>query len=209
MKRIFGAALLAAVAQTCLATAHAQTGSYSSWSFGNLSDMDVEYDISGGDVEIEAGEGGIITYARGWATSSFRAEASLSYSEQDIEVVRRRAGPVIQVFTPPGDVQIWTLASTAYFDFADSGLIRPYLGIGIGIASVDLNDRIESGAGYAVNARAAAGLRVPLSRQTSFFAELRHDAYLKDIDDGFGFSGNESLLSMGQTSGQLGIKSDF
>jgi hypothetical protein len=209
MNRIFGAALLAAVAQTCLAAAHAQTGSYSSWSAGNLSGMDLEYDISGGDVEIEAGDGGILTYARGWATSNFRAEASLSYSEQNIDVVRRRAGPVIQVFNPPGDVQIWTLASTAYFDFSKSGLIRPYVGFGLGIASVDLNDRIESEAGLAVNARAAAGVRIPLSGQTSLFAELRHDAYLKDIDDGFGFDGNESVLTLGQTSGQLGIKSDF
>lgn len=81
--------------------------------------------------------------------------------------------------------------------------------MGLGLSNVDLNDRVESGAGIALSGRLALGLRLMFTDNAALFAEARYDGHLKDIDDGFGFNGNGSVLYMGGESAIAGLKLGF
>lgn len=134
MKRMIGAAILVAAMQAALATASAdedkrgrdrdrdrdrdERGSHVFVGGGSIEDRGIEYDIPGGEVEIEADQGDVWTI--GWGRrigSRIRSETTFTYSEQDILSVRRTDGPVIQVYTPPGDIQVFSLTWMELFRF--------------------------------------------------------------------------------------------
>jgi opacity protein-like surface antigen len=226
MKRMIGAAMLMAAIQSVVATANADDdrrdrdrdrdddrGGKRTYFFaggGSIGDHRIEYDIPGGQAEIQVDNGDVWTAGFGYQFNGrLRSETTFTYSEQDILSVRRTDGPIILIYTPPGDVQVFTVNWMNYLDFNRRGTVRPYLGLGIGLSNVDLNDRVESGAGIAVSGRAVAGLRLVVSDNTSLFAEARYDGHLKDIDDGVGFSGNSSLLYVGGQSAIAGVKFGF
>ena len=226
MKRMIGAAIVMAAMQSVLATASAdddrrdrdrdrddhgrgrQTHFFAGG--GSIGDHRIEYDIPGGEVEIQAENGDAWTIGFGHQFNGhLRSETTLTYSEQDISSVRRTDGPVIQVYTPPGDIQVFSLTWMNYVDFSDHGTIRPYAGLGLGVSNVDLNDRVEGGAGIALSGRASLGVRLVVSDNASLFAEARYDGHLKDIDDGLGFSGNGSVLYLGGQSAVAGVRLGF
>jgi opacity protein-like surface antigen len=214
MKRIIGAAMLvaatpAAWAQDARSSAE-EPRSYLSISAGAIAGSEFGYDIPGGDVDIETGTGYGVTAAFGRRFDSrIRGEVSLSYSEQDIDVVRRRGGPVVLIYEPPGAVATWSLDLTGYYDFATVGDVRPYVGAGIGIASLDLNDRVIRDAGTAVKGRIVAGARWLTTSKTSLFLEGRYEAHLMDIDDGDSFTGADSSLFMGTLGVHAGLRLGF
>jgi len=214
MKRIIGAAMLIAATPAAWAQS-AQSSveegrSYFSVSAGAIAGSDFNYDIPGGDVEAETDTGYGVTASYGYVFSPrIRAEVGLSYSEQDIDIVRRRGGPQILIFEAPGSVTTWALGANGYYDFATSGVFRPYVGAGIGVASLDINDRVLLDAGTAVNARAIAGARWMVSDKASLFLEGRYDAYLMEIDDGVGFSNADENLGMDSFSVQGGLRFGF
>lgn len=225
MKRMIGAAMLVAAMQSVLATASADDdrdrdrdrdsdrGGKRTYFFaggGSINDHRIEYDIPGGEVEIQADSGDVWTAGFGYQFNGrLRSETTLTYSEQDILNVRRTDGPVILIYQPPGDIQVFTVNWMNYMDFNRNGTIRPYIGLGLGLSNIDLNDRVESGAGLGVSGRASLGLRLVVSDNTSLFAEARYDAHFKDIDDGIGFSGNGSLLYLGGESAVAGVRIGF
>jgi len=200
MKRMIGAAIMAAAAQGVFATACADENdrdrdrdrdreerrSHFFAGGGSIEDRGIEYDIPGGEVEIEADQGDVWTI--GWGRrvgSRIRSETTFTYSEQEILSVRRTDGPIIQVYTPPGDVQVFSLTWMNYFDFA-SGAVRPYLGMGLGLSNVDLNDGVESGAGLAATGRLAVTLSgrdgvggIVLKRQ--YRVDARDPAYTTEL----------------------------
>ncbi|MDP3740097.1 MAG: porin family protein [Hyphomonadaceae bacterium] len=214
MKRIIGAAMLVAATPAAWAQ-NAQSSveegrSYFSISAGAIAGSDFNYDIPGGDVEVETGAGYGVNAAYGYVFSpSIRGEVSLSYSEQDIDIVRRRGGPQILIFEDPGAVTAWTLGANGYYDFVTSGSFRPYVGAGIGVSSLDVNDRVLLDAGTAVSARAIAGARWMMSDRTSLFLEGRYDAYLMEIDEGVGFTNADSNLGVDAFSVQGGLRFGF
>lgn len=214
MKRIIGAAMLvaatpAAWAQDARSPAE-EPRSYLSLSGGAIAGGSFGYDIPGGDVKIDTGTGYGITAALGRRfDSNLRGEVSLSYSEQDIDVVRRRGGPVILIYEPPGAVTSWSLDLTGYYDFTSAGNVRPYVGAGIGIASLDLNDRVIRDAGTAVKGKVVAGARWLTSSNTSLFLEGRYEALLMDIDDGDSFTGADSNVFMGSLGVYTGLRIGF
>lgn len=213
MKRTIGAALLMAAMQSVLATAGADPGDHDrdrdrdrdrhggrqDYFFaggGSIGDHRIKYDIPGGQAQIQTENGDVWT--AGWGhqfNGRMRGETTLSFSEQEIRSVRRTDGPVIQVYTPPGNVQVFTLAWMGYMDFNRDGTFRPYLGTGLGLSNVDLNDRIDSGAGLAVTARAAAGIRFMISDNTALYAEARYDAHFKDAGDSTAYIGGQSAVA--------------
>jgi opacity protein-like surface antigen len=226
MKRMIGAAMLMAAIQSGFATASADDDrrdrdrdrdrdgrgrqSHFFAGGGSIGDHRIEYDIPGGEVEIQADSGDVWTIGFGHQFNSrLRSEATLTYSEQDIEFVRRTDGLTTLIYNPPGDIQVFTLAWMNYIDFSRRGTIRPYVGFGLGLSNVDLNDRVESGAGIALSGRAALGVRLMVSDNAALFAEARYDGHLKDIDDGLGFSGNGSTLYLGGQSAVAGLRLGF
>lgn len=214
MKRIIGAAMLIAVTPAAWAqsvqSSVEEGRSYFSVSAGAIAGSDFNYDIPGGDVEVETGEGYGINAAYGYAFSpNVRGEVSLSYSEQDIDIVRRRGGPQILIFEDPGAVTTWTLGANGYYDFVTSGTFRPYVGAGIGVSSLDVNDRVLIDTGTAVSARAIAGARWMTSDRTSLFLEGRYDAHFMEIDEGVGFTNADSDLNLDTFSVHGGLRFGF
>src|SRR5262245_44311042 len=97
MKRMIGAAVMAAIAQGVLETAYAdendrdrhrdreERGRLFLAGGGSIEDRGIEYDIPGGEVEIEADQGDVWTV--GWGRrigSRVRSETTFTYSEQEI-----------------------------------------------------------------------------------------------------------------------------
>jgi opacity protein-like surface antigen len=212
MKRMIGAAMLVAAMQSVLATASADDderrgrdrdrdrhGGRQDYFFaggGSIGDHRIKYDIPGGQAEIQAENGDVWTAGYGHQINGrMRGETTFSYSEQSIRSVRRTDGPIIQVYTPPGNVQVFTLSWMGYTDFNRDGTLRPYLGMGLGLSNVDLNDRIDSGAGLAVTGRAAAGVRFVISDNTALYAEARYDAHFKDVGDNTLYLGGQSAVA--------------
>ena len=96
-------------------------------------------DTSGGffafpDIEYDRGFtiGGALGYQ---IQDQVRAEASLSYRTADVDQVGGISAGA------SGDVNVTSLMANVYYDF-DLGLpVTPYLGAGLGLARVDLDDR--------------------------------------------------------------------
>jgi opacity protein-like surface antigen len=211
MKRTIGAAMFMAAVQSVLATASADPddhdrdrhrdrhGGRQEYFFvggGSIGDHRIKYDIPGGQAQIQTENGD--TWTAGWGHQyggRMRSETTLTFSEQPIRSVRRTDGPIIQVYTPPGNVQVFSLTWMNYTDFNRDGTFRPYLGLGLGLSNVDLNDRIDSGAGLAISGRAAAGVRFMISDNTSLYAEARYDAHLKDVGDNTLYLGGQSAVA--------------
>jgi outer membrane protein W len=215
MKRIIGVATLL-IAATPAAWAQAQSSveegrSYFSLSAGAIAGSEFDYDIPGGNVEAETDAGYGVAATWGYVFNpNVRGELNLSYSEQDIDIVRRSGGPVILIFEEPGAVTAWTLGATGYYDFVTTGTFRPYVGAGIGIASLDVNDRVIGDAGTAVNAKAIVGARWMLGgSSTSLFAEGRYEAYVMEVDDGVGFNDADSNLVNDAFSLHAGVRIGF
>jgi opacity protein-like surface antigen len=214
MKRIIGVAMLVAATPAAWAqdarSLAGEAQSYFSIGAGAIGEGEFSYDIPSGDVEVETKAGYGVTVAYGHVFSpNIRGEVSLSYSDQDIDVVTRRGGPQILIYEPPGGVTTWSLGAAGYYDFATVGNLRPYVGAGIGVASLDINDRVLSEAGTAVTAQVAAGARWLMSGNMWFFAEARYDAYLMEVDEGDSFSGADTNLNMDNLGVYAGLKVGF
>lgn len=215
MKRIIGAAMLiaatpAAWAQDVRPSAE-EPASYFSLSAGAIAGGEFGYDLPGGNVEVETETGYGVTAAFGRSfTPNIRGEASLTYSEQDIDFVRwNGAPPSILLFQPPGSVTAWSLDATGYYDFTTTGNLRPYVGAGIGIASVDVDDTVMLENGTAVKARLAAGARWLTSGNTSFFVEGRYDIHWMDVDQVVALGDVDTNLDMDSLGLFAGVRFGF
>lgn len=221
MKTMIGAAAFVAVipfvwAQDASAqTAHARAATdgegktYFSLSGGAVGPTEFEYDLDNGDVKVETDSGFAITAAVGRQFSPhLRGEVTLSYMEADIDVVTRRGGPVILIYEPPGGVQAYSVGVNAYYDFATSGVVRPYVGGGIGLASLDINDRVIVESGLAAKLQGVGGVRFVTSPNVSFFIEGRADVYATSVET-IGGSGDDEPLGIGQVGVYGGVKLAF
>jgi opacity protein-like surface antigen len=193
------------------APAMADTGkTYVAFSGGVLGPTEFEYDIPYGDVEVETEDGMAFSAAIGRRIGRhLRLEASATYLESDINEVRRRGGPVIQVYYPAGTIRSYGVGANAYFDFINRGPVRPYVGGGIGIASLDVNDGILTDAGAALTGRFVAGANFMLADNVSLFAEGRIDALASTVEYDTGWDEDEEPLGIGFAGAYAGLKLSF
>lgn len=213
MKNIFGAAILiAAIPALYPAAAQAQTTSSSYWSLGGgiIGESDFDYDIPGGSVtaDTDAGFGVNLAYGRQFSPH-WRGEVELGWTQADIDIVRRTGGPQILIFEEPGTVTSYSLGANVYYDFVTSGAIQPYVGAGIGLASLDVNDRIIRSAETAWKGQLMAGARFPMSERTSLFVEGRYETHAMNVEDGVGFSNAGSDLRTETVGVYAGLKFGF
>jgi opacity protein-like surface antigen len=214
MKTIIGVAMLvaatpAAMAQTSPGVRDSDT-SYASLSVGATAGSDIDYSFATGDATVQLDEGFAITDAYGRRFGGhWRGEASLAWSDAGIDRVTRRGGPTILIYEPPGSVTTWSLTGAVYYDFATEGAFRPYVGAGIGAASLDINDRIIREAGTALNLRAVAGANWAVSDRAWLFAEARYYAYLRDADADDTLVGAVDDLDVGQFGIHAGVRFGF
>ncbi|PVM90294.1 outer membrane protein [Caulobacter endophyticus] len=146
---------------------------YVSIAGGYIGKSDYDYNFAGGSVEGEADAGVQVAVAWGSALQgNWRVELAGGYRTQD-------AGSTIRVgsttMAAEGDkAQILSADINAYYDFPVAGPVKPYLGAGIGAASVKLDDGLIDDTGSALTLQAIAGASVAVSPTVSLFAEARY-----------------------------------
>ena len=208
MKMIIGAAIFfAAIPSAWAQSGSGESGPYWSLGAGMTGEDDFDYDIPGGDVEVETDAGYGVSAAYGYRFSpNFRAEANLNWNKAEIDIVRRAGGPQILIYEDPGSVESYTLGANVYWDFLTSGPIRPYVGAGLGFGSMDINDRVMLDAGTAWRWQAVAGAEFALTDDASVFVEGRYDAWSMEVEDGIGFNDAGSDLNAETLGVYAGIK---
>jgi len=135
--------------------------------------IDINYtDTTDAGAAVEAGLG----YA---FSNGLRTEAAIAV--QNFGGVTTRQTLVIFGGTPDiiktelsGDrIRSAALSLNAYYDFPVAGSIRPYVGGGAGIATVDVVDAIINGDDTGLSLQLVGGFNVKLSKSLSLYAEGR------------------------------------
>lgn len=190
MKRMICAVTLVAATPAAFAqTGSGETGSYWSLGAGITGESEFDYDFPGGNVEGDTEAGFAISAAYGIHLSpNLRTEIGVSWSKADIDIVRRYGGPQILIYEEPGDIVSYMLDANVYWDFATSGPMRPYVGAGIGLGMIDVNDRVISESAFGWKWQAIAGVDMPVADGASVFVEGRYEALTREVGDGLGFT---------------------
>ncbi len=195
MKRM----ICAAIAAAAVPCAHAQSGpgnTYVSVTAGITGDSEYDYDFPGGNVDADTKGGVSLSAMYGVHFSdNLRGELGLSWSKTDIDVVRRFGGPVVLIYEEPGDIVSYMVNANVYWDFTDIGPFRPYVGAGLGLGTIDVNDRVIADASFGWTWRAMAGASLPMGDASSLFVEGRYEAMSREIGDGLGFTDADDTLS--------------
>jgi len=168
----FAGAASAQDAKPAKPTAPATT-QYVSIAGGYIGKSDYDFNFAGGRVEGEADAG--VQVAVAWGTAlqgNWRVELAGGYRSQDAASTIYSG---MFAVSPEGDkAQILSADINAYYDFPVSGPVKPYLGAGIGAASVKLDDGVLDDTGSALTLQAIAGGSVAVSPTISLFAEARY-----------------------------------
>jgi len=191
MRRMIWAATLVAATPAAFAqTGSGETGSYWSLGAGITGESEFDYDFPGGNVEADTNAGFGLSAAYGIHVSpNLRTEIAFSWNKAEIDIVRRFGGPQILIYEAPGDVVSYMLGANVYWDFATSGPMRPYVGAGIGLGMIDVNDRVISESAFGWKWQAMAGVDIPVTDGASVFVEGRYEALSRKVGDGLGFAG--------------------
>lgn len=204
------AALVLPVLAASPAVAETEGKTYVAFSGGVIGPTEFEYDIVNGDVEVETEDGMAYSVAFGRRIGRhLRIEGTATYLEANIDTVSRRGGPVILIYQPPGAIQSYGLGANAYFDFITHGPVRPYVGGGVGLASLDVNDTILVEAGTALTGRFVAGANFMVADNVSLFAEGRIDAFASSVESSIGGNDDEEPLGLGFAGAYAGLKLAF
>lgn len=147
MKLILGMAVSAAAAVLIPAGASAQQEGFYASLGGGLNFLDdSDFDIAGGvGVDNQYDTGFIISGAVGYATApvwdygSLRLEGEVSYRQNDIDVHSVAALGGDQPGST-GEASALAFMANVYHDFLPGSDFRPYVGGGIGLASIEFSD---------------------------------------------------------------------
>ncbi len=111
---------------------------------------DTNYDALGGNVDNSYDTsyffGGMVGYDFNGSGPGFRAEAELAYLQADIDT-QRLGGKTFNGAGATGDTSVLAGFASLYYDLPFSSGITPFVGAGIGLANVDLEDHGVKGAG--------------------------------------------------------------
>jgi opacity protein-like surface antigen len=181
---IIAAALAAVAAPAAFAQDAAEPRQY--LAFGGVYAAASDYAYSDPQrvtADIDAGFGLSAAYG-GLAGNNLRWEAAFAMSWQELQTTGYN-GP-----RPPfwpaglpwnetyriadGELGLYRLTANGYYDFMRSGPVRPYVGVGLGVASVDLADGVVEGVGSAFTGEVIAGVSTPVSKSTSLFVDVRY-----------------------------------
>jgi opacity protein-like surface antigen len=179
MRLFIGAAVAAlafagaASAQDAKPAAASAATQYVSIAGGYIGKSDYDYGFAGGRVEGEADAGVQLAVAWGSALQgNWRVELAGGYRTQDAASTVRVGA--ITAAAEGDKAQVLSADINAYYDFPVSGPVKPYLGAGIGAASVKLDDGVLDDTGSALTLQAIAGASVAVSPTVSLFAEARY-----------------------------------
>jgi opacity protein-like surface antigen len=179
--RMIIAAVLASGLFAGAASAQAVGGSYVAVSGGFVGESDYDYATPGGfgfsagrvQADIDSGFAGQVAWGRRYS-ENVRLEAALSYRSQDIASRIVLSAPS-STFQLDGDkASAIVLDFNGYYDLPVSGPVRPYVGAGLGLAQVNLDDGIIDDSASTLNLQAMAGVSVAAGDKATFFLEARY-----------------------------------
>lgn len=167
----------AAAAQTAPAAkppSRATSGQYISVSGGLAGKTDYDYKFANGykfDADVDAGAQGALAWGASLG-NNWRAEIALGYRSQKVDGVLTTTGN--SKFDVDGSkVSTFSVDINGYYDFPVSGPVKPYLGAGIGVAQVKIDDGLLDDKGDALTLQGMAGASFAVSPTISLFAEGR------------------------------------
>lgn len=129
--------------------------------------------------------------------NSFRAEGEVVYRKNDVdELDLSDLGLGVNTLDGTGDVSALSFMANGFYDFDVSWPVKPYVGAGIGVASVSLNDVGATAGGLTVELaddddtvfayQLGAGLSYPLTPSATISVDYRYfatsDPTFKDVD---------------------------
>ncbi len=213
MKReLIGFTLLAAPV-AAMGSAHAQTaepaplitGSYASLAIGQISGKDYNYTVERlFPVEASMGDGYIIDAAYGLNLGdNWRAEVGFSWQDRDNADATWQFGQR----TGPG-LSAYSLDAIGYRDFRFNSRTNVYLGAGVGIASVNIDDGvITDSTDTSLNLQAIAGVEARLTSNLMVYTEARMRSLRVSVEAGqAGASGRTDGFDITNTSISAGVK---
>jgi len=167
----------AASAQTAPAAKPAPqpaSGQYISVSGGFIGKSDYDYKFANGykyDADVDAGGQGALAWGA-TVGNNWRAEIALGYRSQKVDGVLTTTGN--SKFDVDGSkVSTFSVDINGYYDFPVAGPVKPYLGAGIGVAQVKIDDGLLDDKGDALTLQGMAGASYAVSPTLSLFAEGR------------------------------------
>lgn len=182
---------------------------YVSVAGGVIGKSDYDYDFSGGGVtaDVDAGAQGVVAWGAA-VGPDWRVELALGYRSQKLDSSVS--------FTPftydlgGGKAQTVSLDINAYYDFPVSGKVKPYVGAGIGVASVKIDDGLLDDRGDALSLQAIAGASWAVSPTVSLFAEGRFQRVGPvKVKVSNGLSETESDFDLSSVGGLAGVRFGF
>lgn len=181
-----------AVFSACAATAQDDTGLYGSLRAGAALTNEIDQSIEYPGVafvappplrqQLDAETGFTFGAALGFRyASGFRTELEYRFTSSRIKERTLSGGPlfVTETSDPDETVQAHFLMSNVYYDFTNSSPVTPYVGVGVGGASVSLGGLGGDDSAFAYQGR--AGLNVDLGLSTKIGIEYVY-ARTRDLD---------------------------
>ena len=148
----------------------------------------------------------------GYDFGMIRLEGELSYKQSDISAITDKNG--FQFGNPDGDLSAFAMMANVFLDLHNASPVTPYLGAGIGFATLYLSDTfVSSGLLYPSDTdtvfawQAGGGVEIALNRQLSLDLGYRYFA----TDEGrFNSDPNISAnLKMESHTGAVGLRVKF
>ena len=173
MKRV----LLLMAGAVCLATPVMAGETYIAARGGVNFPLDQSNDTTGFDVDVEFGSGALVGGAVGYdSNAGWRAEAEFTYRKNDIEVLDFNGNR--QTLIGEADAKVKSYMANVYWDFATDSDVTPYVGVGLGAATIDETafygpvafDNEETGFAY----QAIAGAQMKLTDSIALTTDVRY-----------------------------------
>jgi opacity protein-like surface antigen len=158
------------------AVATTTSGQYISVSGGFIGKTDYDYRFANGyrfDGDVDAGGQGAVAWGSALG-NGWRGELALGYRSQKAGGVLTTTGATKFNFENGGKVTTLSVDINGYYDFPVAGPVRPYLGAGVGVAQVKIDDGLMDDKGDALTLQGIAGASFAVSPRVSLFAEGRY-----------------------------------
>ncbi len=175
MRNVIMAAVLAGVFAAGGAHAAAE-GRYLAFTGGSLGKTDFSYGVGTVSATAAYKAGSQFGGAYGQKLSgNWRGEVSVWSGSQDIDKAVFKSGSTTLTNTTTGDIKLASITANAYYDFPVKGPVSPYVGFGVGVTKIDINDGFSlNDSTTGVSAQAMAGVSFKVSKQCALYAEARY-----------------------------------
>jgi hypothetical protein len=184
--------------------ATSDSGQYISFAGGSVGGAEYDYGNIGVGAEIKLESGFGFAGAWGADAGDWRFEFALSYRSQAVESIN----DVDADFFDANDVSVLSLDMNAYYDLptGSDAFFKPYVGGGLGVGAMSLDDGIMDDSGGAITLQAIGGAAFVVSDNSSLFLEGRYQWASVGLDTNGDDEDAEEYLSFGGFGVYAGVR---